>query len=588
MEWNFIIFQKDKGPETNKDIEKYIIWVPVEDLDSPTQSLVIDRYNKFEEHLKNNSSNISPFFHLSQFKINNSTFASTNIEPSIGNDQTRFSLANYSRNNINSFTNREVIMLNKIPQSTLFINEQPKKPCYAYENELVTTNRQNTIGSNSSMYDRIPLLSNTDVHRLSFRKQPSSVKSIKGSLNEKYKFKFQVFKNNSRLDIKNKQSQLHNSKALSSELNMKSNEGSNNNLDVFNKNRNQYLNKNLNKKPELQIENSVPQKPTFNLFGNNPLSVKNKDLKNKPALIKLNKRSSKNIQSDINIYEYQVQETEDCTINQNKIQAMMSSGKKIRPENLSSLKKPYFEEEATSIIKCIQDDPKMQHYRKLTSNNNIPKIRMYKKFCKTESREYKNKELRQELVHKAQITHSVPCLYFKMKECNNPDKLLIYFHANAENLCTVPSFLKNLSKYLGMPVLCPEYAGYSYYKNAQPSEDKILNDLKSVMNYVINFLGYTSTNIIILGRSLGCSFALDIAKYYNIHSCILISPFYNMKTLVYDMFGKVGSMIMKNCFKNSKKIQKVCCPTLIIHGQVDKMVKNKHGRGLFGKVNRPM
>ena len=52
------------------------------------------------------------------------------------------------------------------------------------------------------------------------------------------------------------------------------------------------------------------------------------------------------------------------------------------------------------------------------------------------------------------------------------------------------------------------------------------------------------------------------------------------------MFGKIGSYLIKNNFKNSKKIGNLAMPVMLINGEKDKMVKMKHAKGLYGKLRR--
>ncbi len=71
------------------------------------------------------------------------------------------------------------------------------------------------------------------------------------------------------------------------------------------------------------------------------------------------------------------------------------------------------------------------------------------------------------------LKHDIPCYYMKNENGVNKDKLVIYFHANAEDIFAVQSFLKLIYVKLGISILCPEYPGYSINKNNSPNEDTI-------------------------------------------------------------------------------------------------------------------
>lgn len=105
--------------------------------------------------------------------------------------------------------------------------------------------------------------------------------------------------------------------------------------------------------------------------------------------------------------------------------------------------------------------------------------------------------------------------------------------------------------------MCPEYAGYSLYKDCKPGEERIKKDMHAVMKYVINFLKFDPKDIILVGRSLGSCFALELCRYFFVHSCILISPFASLKNLIIDWFGKIVSMVVKNELNNMVKLEEI-------------------------------
>jgi hypothetical protein len=62
---------------------------------------------------------------------------------------------------------------------------------------------------------------------------------------------------------------------------------------------------------------------------------------------------------------------------------------------------------------------------------------------------------------------NIPCLYLPYK-FGTSSQLLIYFHANAEDVGEVYEMLDRLRSNLKINVLAPEYPGYGIYTETKP------------------------------------------------------------------------------------------------------------------------
>jgi dipeptidyl aminopeptidase/acylaminoacyl peptidase len=49
------------------------------------------------------------------------------------------------------------------------------------------------------------------------------------------------------------------------------------------------------------------------------------------------------------------------------------------------------------------------------------------------------------------------------------------------------------------------------------------------------------------------------------------------------MLGKLGALLIKERFNSYDKIEKIECPTLIIHGKLDEVVSCSHATEIFRK-----
>lgn len=62
----------------------------------------------------------------------------------------------------------------------------------------------------------------------------------------------------------------------------------------------------------------------------------------------------------------------------------------------------------------------------------------------------------------------------------------MYFHGNAEDIGTSYEFALKISLNLRCNVLAVEYPGYGIYKQETPSAEKISENAKIVMEYLLN------------------------------------------------------------------------------------------------------
>ena len=65
----------------------------------------------------------------------------------------------------------------------------------------------------------------------------------------------------------------------------------------------------------------------------------------------------------------------------------------------------------------------------------------------------------------------IPCLYLPCDESS--DKIILYFHGNAEDLGLAQDKLTIIGEQLQMHILAVEYPGYGLYKNQKPDENII-------------------------------------------------------------------------------------------------------------------
>ncbi|CAG9333721.1 unnamed protein product [Blepharisma stoltei] len=176
---------------------------------------------------------------------------------------------------------------------------------------------------------------------------------------------------------------------------------------------------------------------------------------------------------------------------------------------------------------------------------------------------------------KSKALSPIPCLYCQPPSSSS--QILIYFHGNLEDLGACYLLADFISKKLKINVLAVEYPGYGIYPGKSSSK-RIKNDAKNIYEYLQENIKIKESDIIILGRSIGSGPATFIAAKKNPGALVLMSAYTSIK----DVAKKITccAAFLKNRFKNTHVMNKVVCPTLLIHGKKDTLIPWKFSEKL--------
>lgn len=161
-------------------------------------------------------------------------------------------------------------------------------------------------------------------------------------------------------------------------------------------------------------------------------------------------------------------------------------------------------------------------------------------------------------------------------------KTILYFHGNAGNLYHRFGYCQTLWK-MGYNVFIISCRGYAQ-STGSPTEKGIYIDGESAYQYLINTIGLKSSDIIILGRSIGSTVAIHTAMEKDIFGVILITPLSSGYDMAKQMVPSVAS-IAKKSFENHKKINDINGKILIIHGTDDEVTPFYMGQQLYDEFD---
>mmetsp|Transcript_71007 Transcript_71007/g.197243 ORF Transcript_71007/g.197243 Transcript_71007/m.197243 type:complete len:370 (+) Transcript_71007:98-1207(+) len=172
---------------------------------------------------------------------------------------------------------------------------------------------------------------------------------------------------------------------------------------------------------------------------------------------------------------------------------------------------------------------------------------------------------------------NVPCLFMR---CPHARFVLIYFHANAEDLGFSYEFCRILCDELQVHILAVEYPGYGICPG-RTDEAGIIANARAALRFVMNVLEWPADGIKIFGRSLGTGPALALAaEQPGLAGLILVSPFTSIRCLFRQRIGDMCELV-EDRFPNLVCAREVFCPTLIVHGQKDGLVPVSHAKQIY-------
>jgi abhydrolase domain-containing protein 17 len=162
----------------------------------------------------------------------------------------------------------------------------------------------------------------------------------------------------------------------------------------------------------------------------------------------------------------------------------------------------------------------------------------------------------------------------------NAKHTILVSHGNAEDLDSMLPFLRAMHDH-GFSVFAYDYHGYGL-SDGKPTESNTYLDINAAYDYLTKNLHIAPENIVSYGHSLGAAVALDLAVRKPVAAVILqgafITAFRVMTRIPIIPFDK---------FDNFKKITRLKCPLLMIHGTADGIIPFWHGRKLYNAALVP-
>eukprot|EP00802_Teleaulax_amphioxeia_P017821 Tamp_17988.p1 GENE.Tamp_17988~~Tamp_17988.p1 ORF type:complete len:395 (+),score=27.71 Tamp_17988:132-1316(+) len=166
--------------------------------------------------------------------------------------------------------------------------------------------------------------------------------------------------------------------------------------------------------------------------------------------------------------------------------------------------------------------------------------------------------------------------------------LLIYCHANSEDLGSIYSCAQWLCQMLGVHVLVPEYPGYGLCAG-NPCESSVNAAVLAACHWARDALKWDPDHIVIYGRSIGTGPAIYAARLGLVSGVVLVSPYTSIREIVQEHVGSVISWLTAGSsdWNSMHMMKEVQCPVLMIHGTTDEIIPCSHSKALHSACKAP-
>jgi len=183
------------------------------------------------------------------------------------------------------------------------------------------------------------------------------------------------------------------------------------------------------------------------------------------------------------------------------------------------------------------------------------------------------------------LGQKIPAFHIEFMNTNtrvstNPPITILYSHANAEDLGCIYPWCKYLSKQLKVNIFAYDYTGYGLAKDqGRPNEASCYADIDAAYDFLRVRMQVPANQIVLYGRSLGSGPSCYLASETSVArdedavgGLILHAPFMSVYRIVFES----GCTLLGDQFPNVDYVPNIATPTLLIHGNKDKVVPVEH------------
>jgi uncharacterized protein len=168
--------------------------------------------------------------------------------------------------------------------------------------------------------------------------------------------------------------------------------------------------------------------------------------------------------------------------------------------------------------------------------------------------------------------------YITNRNSSSKVPLVIYFEGNTKEV----SYLMDKKQYFDNAVVAlMNYRGWGL-SEGKPTEQSMFSDAIEIYDKLKKLPNIDTTNIIVIGRSMGTGVATYLSAHRKVTSTILITPYDSMIDVAQEMYPFVPIfMLIKHPFESYKYAQNVTNTMLALIAQNDVVIPPQHAFNLM-------
>jgi len=169
---------------------------------------------------------------------------------------------------------------------------------------------------------------------------------------------------------------------------------------------------------------------------------------------------------------------------------------------------------------------------------------------------------------------------------------LLWSHGNAMDIGEMYFFFLQLALELKVNVAAYDYSGYGA-ATGEPSEANQYADIMAIYNHLTGRGLDAKSHLVLYGQSIGSAPSLWLATRRQVAGIIMHTPILSgLRVLIPPASGfcSIGGCCSPVCvyaacdpFANHKRIKRVTCPVLFVHGTHDTTIDCSHTIQLYGR-----
>ena len=165
------------------------------------------------------------------------------------------------------------------------------------------------------------------------------------------------------------------------------------------------------------------------------------------------------------------------------------------------------------------------------------------------------------------------------------DTAVLLFHGNAGNVSHRLDRAKLFAERLGVDLALVDYRGYGL-SGGKPSEAGLYRDGLAIYD-AARQRGFPPDRIVLLGESLGCAVAVEVALARPCAGVVLETPFLSVPELARKHYPFVPRFLVRARYDTGSRIGDVAPPKLIVAAERDEIAPVSHARRLFELAKPP-